>query len=59
MPAQDRRHEQGGDLVVGPRTVGGPGHEAVDLLAAEGVGVPLLPDDVDRAHRTQKYSSPW
>ena len=57
-PPQDDRHQQGRDLVVGPRPVRGAGDEMVDLGPVQGLAVAFLPDDVDRTHGSQKYSSP-
>ena len=48
--AQDDRHEQRGDLVVGPRSVGDAGDERADRVGAERAAVAFLADEIDRAH---------
>ena len=54
--AQHDRHQQRGDLIVGPRSVGRAGDERADRVGVERAAVALLADEIDRAHARAKYS---
>jgi hypothetical protein len=53
--AQDDRHQERRNLVLGPGAVGDGPDEGLDLLTGERAAVPFARDDVDGTHEWREY----